>query len=107
MDKSRFHNIRQLAEELTRYGIIYKLIDDLDIYDKPDIFDKYVRWLKTPKKFQNIINLNVKSVFNCIQEAVKIMKSNINQDFIDRIIMGISTYNQDAESVVDKIFLSR
>ena len=56
MDKSRFHNIRQLAEELTRYGIIYKLIDDLDIYDKPDIFDKYVRWLKTPKKFQNIIN---------------------------------------------------
>ena len=56
VDKSRFHNIRQLAEELTRYGIIYKLIDDLDIYDKPGIFDKYIRWLKTPKKFQNIIN---------------------------------------------------
>ena len=51
VDKSRFHNIRQLAEELTRYGIIYKLIDDLDIYDKPGIFDKYIRWLKTPKKF--------------------------------------------------------
>ena len=31
------------------------------------------------EKFQNIINLNVKSVFNCIQEAVKIMKSNSDQ----------------------------
>ena len=56
VDKSRFHNIKQLGDELTKYGIDYKLIDDLDIYDKPKIFDKYIRWVKTPKKFQNIIN---------------------------------------------------
>jgi len=56
VDKSRFHNIKQLGDELTKYGINYKLIDDLDIYDKPKIFDKYIRWVKTPKKFQSIIN---------------------------------------------------
>ncbi len=56
VDKSRFHNIKQLGDELTKYGIDYKLIDDLDIYDKSRIFDKYMRWIKTPKKFQNIIS---------------------------------------------------
>ena len=56
VDKPRFHNIKQLGDELTKYGINYKLIDDLDIYDKPKIFDKYIRWVKTPKKFQSIIN---------------------------------------------------
>ena len=56
VDKARFHNLKQLGDELTKYGIDYKLIDDLDIYDNPSIFDKYVRWMKTPKKFQNIIN---------------------------------------------------
>ncbi len=56
VDKARFHNLKQLGEELTKYGIVYKLIDDLDIYDKSGIFDKYIRWVKTPKKFQNIIN---------------------------------------------------
>lgn len=55
-DKTRFYIIKQFADELTKYGIEYKLVDDLDIYDKPGIFDKYRRWLKTPKKFQRIIN---------------------------------------------------
>ena len=56
VDKARFHNLKQLGDELRRHGIDYKLIDDLDIYDKSVIFDKYVRWIRTPKKFQNIIN---------------------------------------------------
>ena len=56
VDKSRFHNMKQLADELTKYGIDYKLIDDLDIYDKVKKFDKYIRWIKTPKKFQMIIS---------------------------------------------------
>ena len=56
VDKSRFHNIKQLGDELTKYRIDYKLIDDLDIYDKSGIFNKYMRWIKTPKKFRSIIN---------------------------------------------------
>jgi len=54
-DKSRFHNLKQFADELVKYGIEYKLIDDSDIYDPPNIFHKYTRWFKTPKKFQKII----------------------------------------------------
>lgn len=56
VDKARFHNLKQLGDELTRYGIIYKLIDDLDVYDKSRISNKYTRWVKMPKKFQSIIN---------------------------------------------------
>lgn len=55
-DKKRFYIIKQFADELTKYGIEYKLIDDLDIYDNPGVFHKYTRWIKTPKKFQRIIN---------------------------------------------------
>ena len=39
--------------------------------------------------------------------SIQIIKTNLDDMDINRIIMGISTYNQDAESVVDKIFLSR
>ena len=35
------------------------------------------------------------------------MKSNLNQDDLTRVIMGVSTYNQDAQSAADKILLSR
>ena len=35
------------------------------------------------------------------------MKSNLHVDDMDRIIMGISTHNQDAQSAADKILLSR
>jgi glycosyltransferase involved in cell wall biosynthesis len=54
-DKTRFHNLKQFADELVKYGIEYKLIDDSDIYDAPNILHKYSRWFKTPKKFQKII----------------------------------------------------
>ena len=43
VDKARFHNLKQLGNELTKYEIDYRLIDDLDIYDESGIFDKYVR----------------------------------------------------------------
>ena len=39
--------------------------------------------------------------------SVQIMKSNLHADDMNRIIMGVSTYNQDAQSTVDKILLSR
>ena len=35
------------------------------------------------------------------------MKSNLNADDIHLVIMGVSTYNQDAQSAADKILLSR
>ena len=35
------------------------------------------------------------------------MKSNHHLDDMNRVIMGVATYNQDAQSVTDKILLTR
>ena len=39
--------------------------------------------------------------------SVQIMKSNLDPEELNMIIMGISTYNQDAQSAVDKILLTK
>jgi len=55
VDKTRFFYIKQLITELEKNDIICRIIDDLDIYDNSKFGKKYLRWLKTPRKFQNII----------------------------------------------------
>lgn len=55
VDKTRFFYIKQFIDELEKNNIICKLIDDLDIYDNSKFAKKYLRWIKTPSKFQNII----------------------------------------------------
>ena len=35
------------------------------------------------------------------------MKSNLVQDELEKVIIGISNYNQDAQSAADKILLER
>ena len=39
--------------------------------------------------------------------VIQIMKSNIHINDISKVIIGVSTYNQDAQSAADKILLSR
>ena len=39
--------------------------------------------------------------------SVQIMKNSLSRDDLKDIIMGISTYNQDAQSAADKILISR
>jgi len=55
VDKSRFSYLKPFANELSKLGIDCLIVDDLAIYDN-SIFDKkYLRWLKTPNKFKQII----------------------------------------------------
>ena len=56
IDKTRFNYIIPFTDELSKYNIECKIIDDLDIYDNSKINNKVFRWLKTPKKFLHIIN---------------------------------------------------
>lgn len=56
VDKTRFFYIKQFIDELKKNNITCKIIDDLDIYDDSKFGKKYLRWIKTPSKFQNIIN---------------------------------------------------
>jgi hypothetical protein len=39
--------------------------------------------------------------------SVQIMKSNLAQDELEMVVIGVSTYNQDAQSAADKILLAR
>ena len=55
VDKTRFFYIQQFIDELEKNNIICKIIDDLDIYDDSKFAKKYLRWIKTPNKFQNIL----------------------------------------------------
>ncbi len=55
VDESRFFYLRQFGDALKNYGFEYKLINDVDIYAQTDLSNKYLKWLKIPKKFQDII----------------------------------------------------
>ena len=56
IDKTRFNYIIPFTDELSKYNIECKIIDDLDIYDDSKTNKKILRWLKTPNKFLNIIS---------------------------------------------------
>ena len=56
VDRKRFFLIAQFADELRKKGIECLVIDDLDIYDKNEPGNKYLKWIGTPKKFQKIMN---------------------------------------------------
>ena len=56
VDRKRFFLIDQFADVLRKKGIECLIIDDLDIYDKDEPGNKYLKWIGTPKKFQKIMN---------------------------------------------------
>ena len=56
VDKTRFFYMNQFANALKLKGIDYQIIDDLDIYGNSKFGKKYLRWMTTPKKIQNIID---------------------------------------------------
>ena len=39
--------------------------------------------------------------------SVQIMKNNLSRNELNRVYMGISTYNQDAQSAADKVLMTR
>ena len=56
VDKTRFFYMNQFANALKLKGVNYQIIDDLDIYGNSKFGKKYLRWMTTPKKIQNIID---------------------------------------------------
>ena len=54
-----------------------------------------------------VIPMNYTPEVITFMNNIEIIKNNIDKDCIKKIIMGISVYNQTAESAVDKIFLTR
>ena len=56
VDKTRFFYMNQFASALKLKGVDCQIIDDLDIYGNSKFGKKYLRWMTTPKKIQNIID---------------------------------------------------
>ena len=62
------------------------------------IQDGYIDFVVPMNYFKEIRHFN---------NSIQIMKSNLHKDDINKVIMGVATYNQDAQSVADKILLTR
>ena len=54
-----------------------------------------------------VVPMNYYSEIRHFNDSVQIMKSNLHVDDLNRVIMGVATHNQDAQSAADKILLSR
>ena len=80
---------------------------------KPDLIEAKFRWNQNWEDWilrdlvDFVVPMNYSSELINFMTNIKIMKDNLSEDSIERIIMGISVYNQSAESAVDKIFLTR
>src|SRR3989344_2704231 len=55
VDKTRFFYMKQFGDALLDHNVQYLLINDLEIYDAYKFSNKYLRWIKSPKKFEDII----------------------------------------------------
>ncbi|SVC87505.1 uncharacterized protein METZ01_LOCUS340359, partial [marine metagenome] len=80
---------------------------------KPNLMEARNRWNQDWARWVQegyidfVVPMNYFKEIRHFNNSVQIMKSNLHADDMNRIIMGVSTYNQDAQSAADKILLSR
>jgi len=80
---------------------------------KPNLLEARHRWNQDWGRWVQegyidfVVPMNYYKEIRHFNNSVQIMKSNLYAEDIDRIIMGVATYNQDAQSAADKILLSR
>ena len=80
---------------------------------KPNLMEARNRWNQDWSRWVQegyidfVVPMNYFKEIRHFNNSVQIMKSNLHADDMNRIIMGVSTYNQDAQSAADKILLSR
>ena len=85
----------QTEEERALQLSAVEYVDEVIVYDTEEDLVDFV------------VPMNYSSDLLSYMTNIKIMKDNISEDYIGKIIMGISVYNQTAESAIDKIFLAR
>jgi len=80
---------------------------------KPNLIEANSRWFQEWDKWLEsgiidyVVPMNYYKEISDFNNAIQIMKSNLGPNELDLIIMGIATYNQDAQSAADKILLAR
>ena len=97
------------------YGMIQKSGKEITLSAavKPNLMEARNRWNQDWGRWVHegyidfVVPMNYFKEIRHFNNSVQIMKSNLHADDLNRIIMGVSTYNQDAQSAADKILLSR
>lgn len=56
IDSSRFEYMRDFGNSLQKFGFEVELINDSDFYNKIDKYFKFLKWIKTPKKFNEFLD---------------------------------------------------
>jgi len=80
---------------------------------KPNIIDAKYRWYQEWDKWVKngiidfVVPMNYYKEIREFNNSVQIMKSNLIPEELEMVIIGVSTYNQDAQSAADKILLAR
>ena len=80
---------------------------------KPDLIESKNRWYQDWGSWLHqdivdfVIPMNYYKEIRYFNNSIQIMKSNLDPNSLTKIIMGISTYNQDSQSATDKILLTR
>ena len=80
---------------------------------KPNLVDARYRWYQEWDKWIQdgiidfVIPMNYFPEIRDFNNSIQIMKSNLKSDDLSMVIMGVATYNQDAQSAADKILLAR
>ena len=116
--KNEWNNFRQDAiSSLVKniYSVIEK--SEKKIYlsaaVKPNLIEARSRWSQDWGDWLHgdfidfVVPMNYYKEIRHFNNSIQIIKTNLDDMDINRIIMGISTYNQDVQSAIDKILLTR
>ena len=101
--------VRNIYHEVHKPGHNIKLSAAV----KPNIIDAKYRWHQEWDKWVQkgiidfVVPMNYFKEIRDFNNSVQIMKSNLAQDELEMVVIGVSTYNQDAQSAADKILLAR
>ena len=101
--------VRNIFQEIHKSGHNIKLSAAV----KPNIIDAKYRWYQEWDKWVQegiidfVVPMNYFKEIRDFNNSVQIMKSNLTQDELEMVVIGVSTYNQDAQSAADKILLAR
>ena len=101
--------VRNVFSEMHKPGTNIKLSAAV----KPNIVDAKYRWYQEWDKWVQegiidfVVPMNYFKEIRDFNNSIQIMKSNLVQEELDMVVIGISTHNQDAQSAADKILLAR
>ncbi|RMZ49069.1 hypothetical protein EB821_04285 [Candidatus Marinimicrobia bacterium PRS2] len=101
--------VRNIYTEIHKKGNNIKLSAAV----KPNLIDAKYRWYQEWDKWVKegmidfVVPMNYFKEIRDFNNSVQIMKSNLVQEELEMVVIGISTHNQDAQSAADKILLAR